>query len=767
MFFLNLMICAAFFIVVCVIIISFAIVRDMLTEVSNRDMGKVIANSRTAREITTVFADINLLTRTFYGEDDYLESEGARLVAIIGNIGKNTAEPSLKTSLLALSENLDSFLSHCAVVNMILRDIESIDHEIHEELTLLERLSSDLLLKSTMEGDDSSFPEQLLALVIGYRETLLGIGKMYAELRQEDYFTPLEEKTATLVTAIDDFWLRLQTITASVPTISRHGEDILNNVGRYREAIFRYREAMKKLGSRMKELDHHKRSSLSAMDVIDTSISKSTQLASGNIERIILISGTAVFVLSIVVIVFLGFATAHLIRSNINNPMNAILDGVDLFGKGDFNTPIELGREDEWGVIAKALDNMADNLLKNYTALRESEERFRDLAELLPQPVFETDSEGNLTYSNRQGFDAFGYTKADLENGVNLIQLYIPEDRERAERNIRGTLNGKVLEDKEYTGMKSDGGRFPIMQYASPIIRQNKAVGVRGIIIDVTERKRLLDELESNIEELERTQTQLMESKKRLSQDLESNTEALRRTQAQLLQSEKMTAVGQLAAGVAHEMNNPLTGVTMNAELIKEKIDSFPGEMDPHFKKLPRQLELIMTAARRCKAISDNLLNFSRQDESEMEKADLNDVIDKTFGLIRTQLRHKHIHMVIEAPDHVMIRGNGNQLQQAFTNVILNAAEAMESGGELSMKVTPGNAVWEVAVSDTGHGIPKENIDRIFEPFFTTRPIGKGTGLGLSIVYGIVEKHGGKITVDSAPGRGTTFIFLFPALENA
>ena len=500
---LTLMICTAFLLIVCGTVFSFANVRNMLTEVANRDMSSVIDNSRTARELSKVFADTDLLRRTFYGKNDYLESEGRRLVGTVKTITESTTQPDLNKSLLALSDDLDSFLSQCAAVNAAIYARESIESETYAVLTKLENMISELLVNLTLEGEDTSFVEQLLTLVIGYRESLLQIGKLYAELGHEHYFIPLEGKTSPVIAVIDNLILRLQTITASIPDVALYGESLVSNVQRYREAVFRFYEVMEELGSRMTDLNHSRILVMSEMESIDKKISKTTQLVSKSIEKITFSSVAAVLMLSIIVIVLLGFATTYLIRSNINNPMKAILKGIESFRKGNFDTQIELNRQDEWNTIEKALDKMAADLLESYSALRESEEKFRELAELLPQPVFELDREGSFTYSNRRGFKTFGYTQDDLEKGVNAVQLYIPEERERVKQNIRKSLAGEEFEDHEYTGLKKDGSTFPMLVYSVPIIREGKAVGVRGIVLDITERRRMEEELQEAHDQLE------------------------------------------------------------------------------------------------------------------------------------------------------------------------------------------------------------------------------------------------------------------------
>ncbi len=251
--------------------------------------------------------------------------------------------------------------------------------------------------------------------------------------------------------------------------------------------------------------------------------------------------------------------------------------------------------------------------------------------------------------------------------------------------------------------------------------------------------------------------------RKRLMTELERHIEELRRTQAQLVQSGKLTAVGELAAGVAHEMNNPLTGVLTYSILLKEKLESAPESVRCRFPEFPDQLDLIKTAAERCKAIADNLLSFSRQSEVEMIRLDISDVISKTFDLIRVQLRHKRISLILEVQENIpQLVGSSNQLQQVFTNIILNAVWEMGRGGELTVRATHQGRDCEVSISDTGPGISSENLGRIFDPFFTTKPVGRGTGLGLSIAYGIIQRHSGEISVNSELGQGTTFYIRLP-----
>jgi len=266
---LNLMICAAFFLIGCVFVLSFANIRSKLTDVTSRDMGRAISNSQVAREFSEVFSDIELLSHIFYGKDEYLKSEGRKLLESVNRISGRTVDSNLKKSLLSFRNHIEAFLNQCVVVNMVLHARESIDRETHAQLSSLENLIAVLFVRSTLEGEDTAFAEQLLTLVIGYRESLLQIGKLYAELGQEHYSIPLKGKTSQVIAVIDDLYLRLQTITASIPDVTRSGEKIASNVQKYREAILIFNEVMEKLNSRMTDIHHSKASLTSAMENIE------------------------------------------------------------------------------------------------------------------------------------------------------------------------------------------------------------------------------------------------------------------------------------------------------------------------------------------------------------------------------------------------------------------------------------------------------------------------------------------------------------------
>jgi signal transduction histidine kinase len=221
------------------------------------------------------------------------------------------------------------------------------------------------------------------------------------------------------------------------------------------------------------------------------------------------------------------------------------------------------------------------------------------------------------------------------------------------------------------------------------------------------------------------------------------------------LQTEKLAALGRMAAGIAHEINNPLAGILLfSTNMLKKAPNEGP------FKE---GLEIIIQETLRCKTIIEELLEFSRESKPNMVLTDLNDVIEKAIHILENECRLRRIklerHLSRQLPNLLL---DGNQIEQMLVNLLLNAIQAIEEQGTIKVwsYASPDRKCVRMDISDTGCGIPPEHMSRIFEPFFSTKP--KGTGLGLAVTYGIVHKHGGHISATSQPGQGTQFTVEFP-----
>jgi PAS domain S-box-containing protein len=228
----------------------------------------------------------------------------------------------------------------------------------------------------------------------------------------------------------------------------------------------------------------------------------------------------------------------------------------------------------------------------------------------------------------------------------------------------------------------------------------------------------------------------------------------------QLVQTEKLTSLGLLAAGVAHEVNTPLAVISNYIQMLAKQLPA----NDPRHKLT----EKIVSQTFRASEIVNNLLNFSRTGGAGFRELDLNHIIEETLTLVAHPFRVANVQVVRNLQNDLpVVLGSSNRLQQVFLNLFLNARDAMPSGGMFEVRSAANNGTVEIEVSDTGIGIQRENLARVFDPFFTTKATGRGTGLGLSVSYGIIKEHAGKIEVRSTPGKGTSFRLEFPAVRKA
>ena len=249
----------------------------------------------------------------------------------------------------------------------------------------------------------------------------------------------------------------------------------------------------------------------------------------------------------------------------------------------------------------------------------------------------------------------------------------------------------------------------------------------------------------------------LAESFNQMASELKTREKALQEAQTQLIQSEKMAAFGQLGAGIAHEVKNPLAGILGYAQLTLRKLETD--------NPLHNNLKIIEKETKRCKTIIDNLLKFARQEKVAYMQMDINTVVEDAAAIVDHELGIHQVKLEKNlAAGLPQISGNSNQIQQVLMNLMINAQQAMEGHpGVITIQTVLADFEHlEIRVGDNGPGIPKELQEKIFEPFFTTKSAGKGTGLGLSVSYGIIKEHGGEISIQSEPGSGTLFTILLP-----
>jgi hemerythrin-like metal-binding protein/PAS domain S-box-containing protein len=431
-------------------------------------------------------------------------------------------------------------------------------------------------------------------------------------------------------------------------------------------------------------------------------------------------------------------------------------------------------------------------------ALRESEARFRSMADNVPALIWMSDAQGRRSYYNQQWSQYTGLNQEDLLRGDWLDCIH-PDDVARI-RELHSNINDHEVERiADYRLRRKDQHYRWFWETTVPRFQSNGTfAGEVSCAIDVTERhqvEKLLRGAKQRLEAMVKERTeQLSKANQVLKQrykEQQALTKKLQQTQAQLLQSEKMASIGQLAAGVAHEINNPIGYVSSNlttlksysddllnlaeayAELAKElarddshrtRIEQLQQSLDLAFLRqdMPQLISESMQGVDRARKIVQDLKNFTRIEQQDTSPFDLEAGLELTLDML-----HKDIGMDIDVIKEFAglepVVCVGAEMNQVFMYLLTNAIQAIDGQGSITLRTGREGVDWLwVEVQDNGRGIPQQDQGRLFDPFFTTRPVGQGTGMGLALAYSIVDQHGGKIDVESQPGSGSRFRVWLP-----
>lgn len=364
------------------------------------------------------------------------------------------------------------------------------------------------------------------------------------------------------------------------------------------------------------------------------------------------------------------------------------------------------------------------NRKRTEEALRESERRFRETADLLPTLVCELDCDRKVTYVNRTGLELLGYSAFDIQRGLTFFDIIHQDDHQRARLRTDQAIQGKRLDAVEYRAVHKDGKEIALLMNFSAIRKENTVSGVRASGMNIS----LLKEMEKELQK-----TQILES------------------------------LGILAGGIGHDFNNILAGIVGNVQLAQKKLQR--GESATSY------LQGINKATERAVSLSHQLLTFSKGGAPIKKIASVSELLRETAGFA---LRGSNVGCEFDIDQDLwQCQIDQGQISQVVNNLVINASQSMIHGGTITINarndsleedtclpLKPGPYV-RIAIEDQGSGIPPEHLRRVFEPYFTTKR--KGTGLGLAVSYSIVSKHAGYITVDSRVNRGTTFTVYLPA----
>lgn len=427
------------------------------------------------------------------------------------------------------------------------------------------------------------------------------------------------------------------------------------------------------------------------------------------------------------------------------------------------------------------LEVKSRELSKLYEESHNTRARFRNIFENAVEGIYQITPDGEYLWVNPRlvkirGYDSFRDLRAGMR--ANKDGFYVEKGRREAFK--------RLLEDNEFVSgfesqIRQKNGDVLWISENARIVRDDlgNILYYEGTIQDITPRRMAQEALEKNKEELELANRQL------------------KQTQSQMVHQEKMAGLGQLAAGVAHEINNPVGFIMSNLGTLREYVETFQTFFDLYDQlmgfvkandgeaaqkcvqeiealKVSEDLDFVLEdldqlinesadGANRVKDIVLGLRNFARLDEAEVKEADINEGIESTLKVIWNAIKYK-AEVAKDFGELPKLICYPAQLNQVFMNLLTNAAQAMEEKGEIQIRTRLQNDHIVIDIEDNGKGIPPEHLDKLFDPFFTTKPVGKGTGLGLAISHGIIEKHKGTISVQSKVGHGTVFTISLPVV---
>jgi PAS domain S-box-containing protein len=459
----------------------------------------------------------------------------------------------------------------------------------------------------------------------------------------------------------------------------------------------------------------------------------------------------------------------------------AVLGVFCVCGAGAFLLAWKLWRKRQQFLFA--LKVAAAERRRRERALRQTEVFYHTLVETIPQMILCKDLEGRFTFANPKFCAELGRSIDEIKGKTDL-DFFPKELAEKYREDDRKVIASGELVDQVEEHVTPQGDKQYVQVMKTPIYGQDgSAIGIQAIFWNVTARM----EAEEKLREQNVTLKALARSER------EAHS-ALKSAQSRMVETEKLASLGQVVAGVAHEINNPLAFVSNNVAVLERDlrdmialiglyrqidrtqtddhddlsrhIDLLSNQLDLDYtlSNLPQLIERTREGLRRIERIVKDLRLFARVDEGEWNEVDLNPGIESSVNMVQGYARRRGVRLLADLVPLPLVRCRGAKVHQVVVNLLMNGIEACQADGTVSIRTRPDaeSGGVQIEVADTGCGIEPDVRERIFDPFFTTKPVGEGTGLGLSISYGIVQEHGGTIDVESTPRKGACFRVRLP-----
>ena len=727
--------------VVLVVAIAFNRVENLSADIARHGMSEMVENAAIGRELSMVFSDVDAVSRSCHGSET-MEDATRLLSASIEEISRKVKDQALAESAANLSLATTRLFYECTRINKALATLRDIDRQFQDELDKLEMLIGRAMIEQTLAGKTTEHLDQVMTLVMGYRETVLLIARKIAE--QSLDHTLRRSQGDTIRAQIEDLALRLQTLTASTPRIAQAGKHLTRLIVDYRGEAKRFDIALRQLDEAMEQSYAAKGSVLDNLNRLDKSASGRVDRISAELQNTVKAAGRQVIWLSVLVALLTLLTVIWIIRRHINQPLRRVIHLIDDIRAGRREIALVNQQKDEWGAISTALLNMS-------VELGRSQDMLKNIINTVPIRVFWKDREFrylgcNPTFARDAG-------KSDPAEIIGMDDFQMPwreqADRFRADdREVMESGVGKLFYEE---CMTTHDGRN-VWQNTSKIPLKNSAdetVGVLGIYEDITQRKQDEAELrkyQEHLEDLVQERTTALSIAKEMA-------EAASRSKSLFL------------ANMSHEVRTPMNGILGMIELVIRRIE------DPVQKK---QLQKAQVSAQNLLRIINDILDISKIEAERMTlekmRFKLDDVFDHLTSLIAQKALDKGLDLRMEIPAELGncgFIGDSLRLEQILLNLVSNAVKFTEKGcvtlHVLMVEETDSERLLRFEVRDTGIGISAEDQKRLFTAFeqadgSMTRKYG-GTGLGLAISKRLAQMMGGTMGVESAVGQGSTFWF--------
>ncbi len=861
-------------------------VRSKIDTIVDDSLQIVVKNAHNSRNFGLLNARLSVLKNTFYFEDQWFEVEKKGILEDIEKLQQAVSGSYLEKPFAQLQAEFSVYLERREWVNYLLFWRSEQDKDIGELFSLLQEIIAEKTIKLTLDGYETDYLDQLVLLISGYRESLFEIAKLNAEENPVHLLSVPLDAPIPLEIELQSLVMRLRTITASEPPIDRLGQHLVDRFSHYQYLMQQYHLEMVWLGKLSRDLDQRTVQILSAMEQLDQQAAATMVKSKLEIRKTILTSIAFAQLLLLFLAVLIWAVLRNLFQKHIQIPMALVGERLELFQQGDHNSPMQLGRVDEWDDLETVFNQMLTDLQESLSALQESEQRYRDIFNNSTDGIFQAEVSGKLINANPALAEIFGYdydneleAMAKME-GLNIQEgiYFRPEDRDRwisllqqrgAVRDFEvqmlrnngdifwAAVNGHLVQNsagqiihiegtlRDISIQKTDQESIQQLQ----IYLQNIVDSMPSVLIGVdmnmevtlwnkraeqesdltaeeakglpmTEVCQLCDpvaytpKLLEAIRTREPTRLLKVESSKKAKNGssrfldiliyplslaetsgavihMDDVTERMR-LEEMMVRSEKMQSIGGLAAGLAHEINNPLAVILQNVQVLTRRLSpdldknrKVAQELGTTIEAIGEYISLrgcekmlhsISNAGQRAAKIVENMQSFSRRGASSFTPCILSDLLERMVELAGSDhnMRHhfdfKKIRIVRDYQTVPEVCCEISQIQQVCLSLLKNAAQALSSnaeGAQMTLKILPhGKNHVSLQIEDNGPGMEADVAARIFDPFYTTREVGQGTGLGLSIAYFIVtQNHNGNLSVISEIGKGTCFTMILP-LEN-